>query len=176
MTTHLRDAMSRRQFFTRGTFVGSAAIGIMLSIPAIGFVLSPLFQKRRVAAARSIIVDPRDIPAGGDPRPYTTLVPLDNAGPATAPIERVVYVVRTGDGDENLLTLSNTCSHMQCNVHWDRSLQQFLCPCHGGLYDRAGTNVGGPPPSPLPRWRRDIEHRPDGSLRITVYNQFDESI
>jgi Rieske Fe-S protein len=65
---------------------------------------------------------------------------------------------------------------MQCNVHWDSSLQQFLCPCHGGLYALDGSNVGGPPPSPLAQWDHTVQPQPDGSLLLTVYNAYSESI
>ena len=40
---------SRRQFMVLGTGMGMGLIGALLSIPAIGFVLSPLFAKRRLA-------------------------------------------------------------------------------------------------------------------------------
>jgi Rieske Fe-S protein len=37
-------------------------------------------------------------------------------------------------------------------VQYDASRVQFVCPCHGGIYDaRTGRVLGGPPPSPLPR-------------------------
>jgi len=36
-------------------------------------------------------------------------------------------------------------------VRWNAPKKQFLCPCHGGVYDRDGRVVSGPPPRPLER-------------------------
>lgn len=62
--------------------------------------------------------------------------------------ESVVYIDREGDGYR---ALSATCTHLGCRVSWNVDKKQFLCPCHGGVYDRAGQVVSGPPPSPLAR-------------------------
>ena len=62
--------------------------------------------------------------------------------------QSVVYVDREGDGYR---ALSATCTHLGCRVSWDDAKKQFLCPCHGGVYDREGRVVAGPPPTPLMR-------------------------
>jgi len=67
---------------------------------------------------------------------------------------------------------SNICSHMQCPVRWEPTLKLFLCPCHGGLYDLRGVNVGGPPPKPLPQWQHRVDR--DGILYVT--NRLTEQI
>jgi Rieske Fe-S protein len=36
-------------------------------------------------------------------------------------------------------------------VNWNEVKGQFICPCHGGVYDRDGRVVSGPPPAPLTR-------------------------
>jgi Rieske Fe-S protein len=62
--------------------------------------------------------------------------------------QSVVFVDREGDGYR---VLSATCSHLGCSVRWHTAAGQFRCPCHGGVYDRDGRVVSGPPPSPLTR-------------------------
>jgi len=62
--------------------------------------------------------------------------------------QTVVYIDKVGDGYR---ALSATCSHLGCRVRWDESKTQYLCPCHGGVYDREGRVVAGPPPQPLRR-------------------------
>lgn len=161
--------VSRRSLLVRGTVIGSGAIGVMLSVPALGFLLSPLFSSRRVGW---VTVGSIDAVEEDQPTPFTVGVPLGTGSEPNLTVARVVYVVRRG---AEVIALSNTCSHMQCNVHWDRGLDQFLCPCHGGLYDRTGRNVGGPPPSPLPRWVSRVSRR-GGSTVLEIQNQFDESI
>lgn len=62
--------------------------------------------------------------------------------------QSVLYVDRDGD---DIRVLSATCSHLGCQVRWDTSGGEFRCPCHGGVYDRSGAVVAGPPPRPLER-------------------------
>lgn len=62
--------------------------------------------------------------------------------------QSVVFIDREGQGYR---ALSAVCQHLGCRVHWDDGKQQFLCPCHGGVYDREGRVVAGPPPRPLDR-------------------------
>jgi Rieske Fe-S protein len=62
--------------------------------------------------------------------------------------QTVVYIDKQGD---SYRALSATCSHLGCRVKWDESKTQYLCPCHGGVYDREGKVVAGPPPEPLRR-------------------------
>jgi menaquinol-cytochrome c reductase iron-sulfur subunit len=163
--------MSRRRFLVRLTNTGAGVITLMLSIPAIGFLVSPLFQKRRTSWVRVGEID--SVPVGL-PTPFTVAMPIGE-GPPTGPVNRIVYVVKTTDS--KLFAFSNTCTHMQCNVHWDPGLGQFLCPCHGGLYDLTGSNVGGPPPSPLPQWiHRTMVDPGTGHTVLEVQNSFDENI
>ena len=51
--------------------------------------------------------------------------------------------------DNGFISLSARCTHLGCNVVWNRDHKIFLCPCHGGKYDRQGRNLEGPPPRPL---------------------------
>ena len=56
-------------------------------------------------------------------------------------------LVRKRGGD--LIALSAVCTHLGCIVQWEKNKQDFLCPCHGGLYTAEGTVISGPPPKPL---------------------------
>ncbi len=160
--------LTRRQWLTI-TAAGSGLIGAMLTLPAIGFVLSPLVSKQRRQSFRVGPIDgvPVDVPT-----PLTVGV-VSGEAYDTTPVERIVYVVRRSDG--TTLALTNTCTHMQCNVHWRPDLNQFLCPCHGGLYDMDGRNVGGPPPSPLPQWAHQLREE-NGETVLYIENRYDESI
>lgn len=47
-----------------------------------------------------------------------------------------------------LKILSNSCAHLGCPVRWleIEGQGEFLCPCHGGIYNLNGEYVAGPPP------------------------------
>lgn len=162
---------SRRRLLQMGTGIGAGLITLMLSIPAVGFLFSPLFQKRTHTWVRVGAVD--DVPVGL-PTPFRVSMPIGE-GPPTPDVTRIVYVVRMSGG--RLFAFSNTCTHMQCDVHWDPGRGNFLCPCHGGLYDMQGHNIGGPPPSPLPQWvHRTHVDTGTGRTILEVQNQYDENI
>ncbi|CAN5751675.1 hypothetical protein BH24ACT18_BH24ACT18_05390 [soil metagenome] len=61
--------------------------------------------------------------------------------------------------------LSNSCAHLGCPVRWFPEKHEFLCPCHGGLYDINGGYVGGPPPRGMYNYTQ-AEIREDGTLYI----------
>jgi Rieske Fe-S protein len=62
--------------------------------------------------------------------------------------ETVVYLDKVGD---EYRALSATCTHLGCRVSWNLQTKHFHCPCHGGIYDRDGKVLAGPPPLPLAR-------------------------
>ncbi|HEX4580383.1 MAG TPA: Rieske 2Fe-2S domain-containing protein [Candidatus Dormibacteraeota bacterium] len=162
--------LTRREALTRGTGLGLGLVGVMLSVPAVGFLLSPLFLKQR---SSWVTVGPIDGIPVGKPTPLVAEVPVGTGYP-TPPVRRVVYVVKKPDG--GMLALSNICTHMQCDVHWDPQLGNFLCPCHGGLYDIDGNNVGGPPPQPLPQWVHRTSTDAAGRTILEIENKLNESI
>ena len=50
------------------------------------------------------------------------------------------------------IAFSAVCTHAGCPVQYDQATVQFVCPCHGGVYDaRTGNVRSGPPPAPLQR-------------------------
>jgi menaquinol-cytochrome c reductase iron-sulfur subunit len=161
--------LTRRQMIA-ATGAASAVIGLMLTVPAIGFVLNPLVQRTRRAWVEVGSID--DVPVA-KPTPFVVGVPTGEAFDTT-PVQRVVYVVKHQDG--SIKALTNVCSHMQCDVHWDDSLGQFLCPCHGGLYDMDGVNIDGPPPSPMPQWVHRLHTDAAGRTVLEIENDYDESI
>jgi Rieske Fe-S protein len=46
---------------------------------------------------------------------------------------------------------------------------EFLCPCHGGIYNINGEYVAGPPPRDM--YSYDFEVREDGTVHVR--HQFD---
>lgn len=155
--------LSRRQFGVLGTQVAGALVTVLLGVPIVGFLLSPLFR-RQVYVWRQV-GDISGVP-DGEPTKFEVAFPQDVW--TTAEENLAVYVVKSGT---QARIFSNVCTHMQCPVRWDPALHQFLCPCHGGLYDINGANIGGPPPKPLPQYVNRI----DGTI-LYVQNRFTEEI
>lgn len=53
------------------------------------------------------------------------------------------------DGARDVRAFSSTCTHLGCQVHWDRAATRFMCPCHGGMFAADGRVLAGPPRRPL---------------------------
>ena len=161
--------ITRRQFMTRGTGVLMGLITALLSVPAIGFLLSPLWTPIRTAWVTVGPID--DVP---DDTPTVRVVPVPvGVGFNVPPTNRVVYIVKHAG---QLYAFSNICTHMQCDVHWDAGIMYFLCPCHGGLYEITGQNIGGPPPKPLPQWVHRLSVNGQGQQVLQIQNRLAESI
>jgi cytochrome b6-f complex iron-sulfur subunit len=84
-------------------------------------------------------------------------IPVDRIGLWEA--ERVLvggrpsFVVRTPD---EIYACSGVCTHLGCVVNWQRGRRVFFCPCHGGRFAPDGRVLGGPPPTPLPRFEVSV--------------------
>ncbi len=123
------DISSRRKFLT----VSLAA----LATAAGGATLYPLFRylapSRSAESGQKITLQLADIPEGG--AKYFELN-------GTAAV-----LVKSKSG--SLAAFSAVCTHLGCIVQWQKGQDQFLCPCHGGLFSVAGAVLAGPPPKPL---------------------------
>ncbi|HEV1997616.1 MAG TPA: ubiquinol-cytochrome c reductase iron-sulfur subunit [Candidatus Dormibacteraeota bacterium] len=159
------ERLSRRRFAAWGTAISGALVSLTLGIPIVGYLVSPLFARKdplwekRIGSILDLV----------DEQPARFVVRFPQNAWLTTEEEHTVYVVKHG---ADLDVFANTCTHMQCPVRFHKDINQFLCPCHGGLYDLHGTNVGGPPPKPLPRYT----HRVDGDGVLYVKNELNEQI
>lgn len=41
------------------------------------------------------------------------------------------------------------CTHLGCIPSYNPIKEEFLCACHGGIFNANGINIFGPPPKPL---------------------------
>jgi len=68
---------------------------------------------------------------------------------------RRAYLVKNESGA--LSAIDPTCTHLGCICYWDESIRMFLCPCHGGAFNKEGNVTLGPPPKPLARLNLKVE-------------------
>lgn len=70
--------------------------------------------------------------------------------------------------ENSINVLNNSCAHLGCPVRWIINADgegEFLCPCHGGIYDINGGWYGGPPPRGMYRYTT-FEVRENGRLYV----------
>jgi quinol---cytochrome c reductase iron-sulfur subunit, bacillus type len=140
-----QQELSRREFMDRSIKAIGAFIGISLGVPAVGYLISPALQRQQsqwVRLGRTSQVKT------GVPTLFT--VTLDKTtGWVRSEIE-LSYFVYTEDA-VNFTVMSNICTHLGCQTHWNDEAGYIVCPCHGGHFDVQGNVIAGPPPRPLKR-------------------------
>jgi thiosulfate dehydrogenase [quinone] large subunit len=89
--------------------------------------------------------------SGGRVIATTAAIPVGQAKSFVDPkTQQPAWVVHTGGS--SFVAFSAICTHAGCEVSFDPSTTQFVCPCHGGTYDaKTGQVLAGPPPTPLPK-------------------------
>jgi Rieske Fe-S protein len=136
------DHSNRRRFLAASVNTIQGLIGATLAVLFGGAVVGPSFLRRRETWLKAGSLDAL---SEGEPTPVTLRVARQD-GYAQTVERQVVFLVKSG---EEVKALSSTCTHLGCRVRWDAEAQQLKCPCHGGVYDRTGAVLSGPPPAPL---------------------------
>ena len=153
--------LSRRQMFLKIGVAFNAVVGVLLGIPIVGYLLSPLTRGRNGGYDRWIPLGSIDqFPAG-----QTRLATYRNPGADSTDGETAEMPcwVRHIDGN-NFQVFAINCAHLGCPVRWFPQSRLFMCPCHGGVYYEDGSRASGPPERglfefPLQDRGRDRSHQ-----------------
>lgn len=142
--------MNRRKFLSRISALVSGFIAAILGIPLAVYSFGPLFHRKPAGQWKAIA----NLDEWEGIQEIEYLVSRREAWYAEVQ-PRTVFAVPKGENE--IVALSSVCTHLGCLVHWDEKKEQFLCPCHGGVYDPEGRVVAGPPPRPLTRLATKVE-------------------
>jgi Rieske Fe-S protein len=159
-----------RNVFLELTTLGiGAAIGGIVTLPALGFMVLPAFLDQES--------DDVDVGAVNDFPEGQFVVTTYLSAPEQGEVSRRTAYVRnngTLEGQPSFTVLSNRCVHLGCPVQPNGLLEEdsakeertetaglvrripvdpsgFGCPCHGGQYDTEGNRTAGPPVRALDR-------------------------
>ena len=133
-------------------------MGAVIGLPAIAYIVSPTLRIKEVEAWIAL-GSLGDYPIG-IPTPFSFTLSKVNGWEKTVN-SYGVFVIRK---DENqVIVISNICTHLGCRVSWHSELQHYVSPCHNGHFDMIGNVISGPPPRPLDEFVTKIE---DGNLVI----------
>jgi menaquinol-cytochrome c reductase iron-sulfur subunit len=165
MTEPVRDpnsaGHSRRVFLFKLSLLINGAVGAVLAVPILGFLLKPAFRKSSSENSWISLGPLSDFPEG-----ETRLVNFRN--PVTTQWDG-----QTGDipcwvrrvSGSTFQVFAINCAHLGCPVRWFAQSKLFLCPCHGGAYYADGSRASGPPERGL----FEYDHRiAGGSLMVDV--------
>jgi Rieske Fe-S protein len=147
----------RRRFLSLVTKLVIAVLGLLVAIPAIGYLIGPL---RRKSGAGGDEAGFRDVgPLSDIPLGQWHLLSLEvvhSDGWRQSRLRHAIWVRRHGEGSSAITVLSSICPHLGCPINWHPNRSQFNCPCHGGIFDADGRQVGGPPPRSMDRLEFEV--------------------
>lgn len=154
------DPVSRRGFFSRVLGWLTAAIAATLGIPAAAMIAAPAFRRDQsawspVARLAEPGPDEPDLRKVGEPI-LTTFRVMRGDAYVKPRLEQVpVYIIN--HGEERFTIFDIRCTHLGCPVSWEEKREQFLSPCHNGVFAVDGTVVDGPPPRPLDQYQAKVD-------------------
>lgn len=150
--------MSRKDFVTFATGIIGTIIGVIVGLPAIGYLISPALKTKATDAWIQLGLL-EDFPLGV-PTLYSFTRSKINGWEKTVN-SYGVYVWRKNDSD--VIVISNVCTHLSCRVTWFEDPKEYICPCHDGHFGIGGEVTSGPAPRALDKYETKIE---DGFLYI----------
>jgi menaquinol-cytochrome c reductase iron-sulfur subunit len=147
------ESMTRRTVFGLGVqAVGGVAV-TAIALPAVGFALAPIFDNPEEHWEG--VGSPDDFTADTYRPVVITETPgIGDTGKTTAYIRRGSGEL--GEDPNEFIAVSNRCAHAGCPTRFVEAAGNFICPCHGGIYDFEGKVIGGPPVRPLDRFQTRV--------------------
>ena len=163
---------TRSRFLEASTLGVGAAIGAIVTLPVVGFMVLPAFTN--VEEDEADLGPIENFPEGE----YVIATYLAN--PQLGEVSRRTAFVRnngqTDAGEPSFTILYSRCVHLGCPVQPNGPIdeeartevdgvelrpvlaQSFGCPCHGGLYDAEGNRQAGPPVRSMDRYTFSIRN------------------
>ena len=147
------ESLTRRRVFTIAAQGVGGLAGMAIALPTIGFAVAPIFDQaeetwERIGVPADFSVDVYK------PVVFTLVAEIGEAGKTLAYVRKGSEEL--GEDPEEYIAISTRCAHLGCPVRFVEAAGNFICPCHGGVYDFQGKVLGGPPVRPLDRFQTRV--------------------
>jgi menaquinol-cytochrome c reductase iron-sulfur subunit len=147
------ETVTRRRFMT-GTAHGAGAVAAAaFTLPALGIGIAPIFEEQN--HPWTAVGPPEDFDDQTYvPKTFTATAGVGEVGKSTVYVRKYNPQIDSEKRDQynGFIAISSRCMHLGCPVRYVSASQSFLCPCHGGSYDKEGKVADGPPVRPLDRF------------------------
>jgi len=150
----LPDGLSRRAMLMKLGILFNAAVGTILAVPIVRYILSPVIRERRPGYQSWLKLGALEQFPAGQTRMAVYRNPVVN--PTDGETASIPCWVRNVDGQKFQVFAIN-CAHLGCPVRWFPQSGLFMCPCHGGAYYSDGSRASGPPERGLFEYRYKLE-------------------
>ena len=154
--------LTRRSFFGRSIAAIAGLITLGLAVPIAGYIALPAFRQRRDYWSE---VGPLNDLQINSPKELDVVQSVSSGWMKTE-TTRSVWAFRKPNGE--IVVYSPICPHLGCGYHWDDEKKEFLCPCHGSIFDLDGKVLGGPAPRSLDT----LPAKGEGDRLFVLYEQF----
>jgi menaquinol-cytochrome c reductase iron-sulfur subunit len=138
----LPRTIGRRDFFMRIGILLNGIVGVILAVPIVRYLLSPVARARQTDNESWIPLGSVEQFPSGETRMATYRNPVVN--PWDGDTADIACWVRNVDG-KMFQVFAINCAHLGCPVRWFPQSGLFMCPCHGGAYYQDGSRASGPP-------------------------------
>ena len=135
----------RRGFLKTATVFLGGAIGAVLAVPIVRYVIFPVGRKIVIAGDIPVpVVDEAAVKPGAPPLRVQIRAPeqRDAWSKVTDVPLGAAWLSRGDDG--KVRALSATCPHLGCAVDFDPQVGHFRCPCHTSAFGADGKRISGP--------------------------------
>ncbi len=143
-TQDKRVLEGRRSFFLWLIAVGTAAMGALLAVPLVRYVLFPVFATTTSRSWSSLNKFSDYASLTAPDRKDVEIKQVDGWRESIA--RKPVYVVKgkRKPSIDDTEVLTAVCPHLGCDVPWVPSENKFHCPCHGSEFAADGSLLRGP--------------------------------
>jgi menaquinol-cytochrome c reductase iron-sulfur subunit len=158
--------MTRRDILGFATVGLGALIGLVLAVPGVAYIVSPLRKKGREESFETLTrLKHLEV---GVPRSFAIIEERRDAW-VKYPREPVgsVWLVRQADGaSPPVIALTSECPHLGCAVNLTADGKSFLCPCHTSAFDLDGKPKNQVPPRAMDRLQVELTQGDDPDVRV----------
>jgi Rieske Fe-S protein len=152
--------VTRRGFLAWVAGITAGAVAAALGVVALPPIISPALRDESTVWTPLGAVDAAE-PGQPDLSVAGTVIPTTFTRKVTdaylPPAEQEIPVFLVCEGDGKFIVFDARCTHLGCPLSWSSTSREFLCACHGGVYDDDGEVTDGPPPRPLDRYDVKVE-------------------
>jgi menaquinol-cytochrome c reductase iron-sulfur subunit len=152
--------LSRRGMLMKLGILFNGAVGVVLAVPIVRYLLAPVIRERRPGYDSWLSLGPLAQFPEGETRLASYRNPV--ASPSDGETANIPCWVRNVDGAKFQIFAIN-CAHLGCPVRWFPQSGLFMCPCHGGAYYSDGSRASGPPERGLFKYQYKLQQ---GNLLI----------
>jgi menaquinol-cytochrome c reductase iron-sulfur subunit len=158
----------RRGFLALATVAAGTFMGLVLAVPGVAFLLTPLRKRGRESDFQALArLSQLDV---GVPRSFAIIEERQDAW-VKYPREPVgsVWLIRQpkgNAGESEVIALQSECPHLGCAINLTADGKGFLCPCHTSAFTLAGKPTNQVPPRAMDRLKVELTGESDPEVRV----------